>query len=435
LACCRSPVEAWIMTISLPKSLWPPLHSLKSVRLQNLLSFGPDRTDAELGPLNVLIGPNTAGKSNFIDAISLLAAAPRDLATPLRQGGGTLEWIWDGPDATGTAVVEAVIASPFSRERPNTEGRTSAANIHSDAAPHLMRYSLGFAEKGQRFELMHETLVDAQSYQEGEQTYLHIKPDDRKVFVANPGEAARRLVNLGPNYEQNKSLLAQRQEPVQYPEITYLARLLAEYRFFRDWNLGRHAELRRSQHPDLAADFLLEDASNLAVVINDLEYRGLKPDILKLLRRFYPEAQDLRARIAGGTIQINLVETGRARPVPAARLSDGTLRFLCLVSILLHPEPPPLICLEEPELGMHPDVLPILAEMLIDASTRTQLIVTTHSPELIDALSDTPESVIVCERTEQGTQMERLDPRPLKEWIDEYRLGGAWKTGVIGGRR
>jgi predicted ATPase len=84
---------------------------------------------------------------------------------------------------------------------------------------------------------------------------------------------------------------------------------------------------------------------------------------------------------------------------------------------------------------MHPDILPTIAELLVEASQRTQLIVTTHSETLISALSDYPEAVIVCERDEQGTRMERLEREPLQEWLDKYTLGKMWRMGHIGGNR
>ena len=128
-------------------------------------------------------------------------------------------------------------------------------------------------------------------------------------------------------------------------------------------------------------------------------------------------------------------EKGLREPVPATHLSDGTLRYLCLLTILCHPNPPPLICIEEPELGMHPDIIPTIAEMLVEASTRTQLIVTTHSDTLIDALNDTPESVVVCEKDENGTSMKRLDKKELAKWLEKYTLGQLWREGEIGGNR
>ena len=121
--------------------------------------------------------------------------------------------------------------------------------------------------------------------------------------------------------------------------------------------------------------------------------------------------------------------------VPATRLSDGTLRYLSLLAILCHPTPPPVECIEEPELGLHPDILPTIAELLKNASQRTQLIITTRSDALVSALSDTPEAIVVCEPGPDGTQLRRLDRESLSEWLDRYSLGEIWRMGEIGGTR
>ncbi|HLM66377.1 MAG TPA: AAA family ATPase, partial [Longimicrobium sp.] len=133
-------------------------------------------------------------------------------------------------------------------------------------------------------------------------------------------------------------------------------------------------------------------------------------------------------------LQLNIEEEGK-RLIPATRLSDGTLRYLALLAVLLHPDPPPVIGIEEPELGLHPDILPTIAELLKKASERTQLFVTTHSDALVSALSDTPESILVCESMPGGTTIERLEPQKLKSWLDEYKLGEIWRMGEIGGNR
>ena len=112
-----------------------------------------------------------------------------------------------------------------------------------------------------------------------------------------------------------------------------------------------------------------------------------------------------------------------------------TLRYLCLLAILCHPNPPPVICLEEPELGLHPDIIPEVAKLLVEASSRTQLFVTTHSDILVNALSDAPEAVIVCEKLDGATQLQRLDAKELKPWLERYRLGDLWIRGDLGGTR
>jgi predicted ATPase len=111
------------------------------------------------------------------------------------------------------------------------------------------------------------------------------------------------------------------------------------------------------------------------------------------------------------------------------------LRYLALLAILCDPNPPPLVCIEEPDLGLHPDVLPTLADLLREASERCQLIVTTHSSTLVDAMTSTPEAVIVCEKGEDGSVFRRLDREQLKPWLEKYRLGALWTRGDIGGNR
>jgi predicted ATPase len=157
--------------------------------------------------------------------------------------------------------------------------------------------------------------------------------------------------------------------------------------------------------------------------------------ILEKLRKFYPAVADITMKIHGGTVQLFVHEQGLGQPVPATRLSDGTLRYLCLLTLLCHPTPPPLVCIEEPELGLHPDILPTVADLLIGASHRTQLIVTTHSDVLVSALTEIPEAVLVCERDETGTRLRRLDPERLKDWLEKYSLGELWRMGELGGTR
>jgi predicted ATPase len=105
---------------------------------------------------------------------------------------------------------------------------------------------------------------------------------------------------------------------------------------------------------------------------------------------------------------------------------------MALLAVLLSPNPPPLVCIEEPELGLHPDALMLLGEVLIEASARTQLIVTTHSDTLVSALTDHADSVLVCEHIGQ-TQVHRVDADKFRHWLEKYRLGEIWRLGKLGG--
>ena len=156
---------------------------------------------------------------------------------------------------------------------------------------------------------------------------------------------------------------------------------------------------------------------------------------MEKLRSADGSIEDFSTKVSGGTIQLFLHYSGLRSPVPATRLSDGTVRYLCLLAVLCHPAPPPLVCLEEPELGLHPDLLPGLADLLIEASHRMQLIVTTHSDVLIDGLTKVPESVIVCEKRDGSTEMGRRSKAELAMWLETYGLGQLWRRGEIGGNR
>ena len=103
-----------------------------------------------------------------------------------------------------------------------------------------------------------------------------------------------------------------------------------------------------------------------------------------------------------------------------------------MLAALLAPKPPPLVCIEEPELGPHPDALAIIAELLMDASNRTQLIVTTHSDALVSALGSDASSVVACERRGPGTTLRRLDADHLATFLEQYTLGDLWRVGELG---
>jgi predicted ATPase len=389
---------------------------IQTIRLTNLLSFGPKTEEFELLGLNVLIGPNGSGKSNLIEAIGLLQACPRDLQVPIRAGGGVAEWLWKG----GRSVPEAEIKVTASYPK----------------GPLPLHHALTFTAAGFRFGLETEMIFD-----DGEAplaTALYVNSSRAASIAARSGESPgveyRTLRREETSTEQ--SVISQVRAADVYPEITYLGQEYDKIRLYRGWDTTPLSELRLPQKTDLPRDFLREDGSNLWMVLNDLDAAsGMRARLTVLLQAFYEPAEDFTHSIYGGVVQLLLRERGLSQPIPATRLSDGTLRYLCLLAILCHPSPPPLICIEEPEIGLHPDILPKVAQLLVEASQRTQLIVTTHSEALVDALTDTPEAVVVCEKEEGSTTMRRLDKDALKEWLDKYSLGHLWRTGELGGNR
>jgi predicted ATPase len=415
---------------------------LRSMHLTSFLSYGPESKEIELGPLNVLIGPNASGKSNLIEALGLLQAAPVDLLAPIRAGGGVSEWLWKGAGKRHGAEIDVTLFYP--------EGTQP------------LRHRIRFNEAGQKFDLEDEAIENerASGYNETEPYFYyryqggHPAINTRSLVSADgedtsqeSGNAVRESAgNAQPGRYQrslkresitpNQSILAQKKDADTYPELTYVGEQYRAMRIFREWGFGRNTAPRRAQQTDLPTDFLLEDASNLALVLNDLEHRPGWSTIMEKLREFYEDIDFITTKLQGGTVQVYVHEKGlKKAPVPATRLSDGMLRYLCLLSILCHPEPPPLVCIEEPEMCLHPDAIPALGSLMIEASQRTQLIVTTHSDALVSSLTDVPESVVICDRDANGSHLSRLEPDALKQWLEKYKLGDLWRMGELGGTR
>lgn len=397
----------------------PPF--FRRIRAQNLLSFGSEGIDLELDRLNVLIGPNGVGKSNFIDALSIFQAAPGELASPVRQGGGVQDWIWKG-DPYGTALVEA--STLFHTKFP------------------LVRHRVEFGTESHTFELVDEiiqldrsNLSDASS-QDSNVFLYRFQRGKPEIRVGEPGET--RLLPA-EEIDHDKSILSQRNDPDRYSLMSHLARQYSEIRMYRDWSFGRRNFFRQPQRADLQRNLLNEDFSNLGVFLNRLRQSPeAKAQLIERLADLYEGLIDFELNFDFGTVQVNFQESNFT--IPGSRLSDGSLRYLCLLAILLDPSPRPLVVIEEPELGMHPDLIPKIADLLVDASARTQLVVTTHSDILVSAFTQSPERLIVCEKHAGQTEMHRLDRAELERWLKEFRsdetqLGEMWIDGEIGGTR
>jgi predicted ATPase len=389
---------------------------VQEITPRNFLSYGPQTHAIGLQRLNVLIGPNGSGKSNLIDALCLLRAAPmdappRDMQSVISRGGGVREWIWKGaPDHP--ACLSIVLTHPDTNKQP-------------------LRHAIEFRAEEQVFRLTDEKIEHETPRGTQQRPYFFYHFDAGRPVV-NVKHEKRKLQK--ESIEPNVSIVAQRRDPEQYPEISYIGDQYRRIRIYREWAFGRNTIFREPQRADLRTDLLEEDFSNLGLYLNRLRRDPpTKKIILTYLRDIYEGVDDFDVSIEAGTVQVFFTE-GRFT-VPATRLSDGTLRFLCLLAILCDPSPPPLVCIEEPELGLHPDILPKIADLLLRASEVTQLIVTTHSDILVDALSDTPEAVLVCEKRDSVTTLVRLEGDNIRPWLDRYRLGGLWLKGEIGGVR
>ena len=361
----------------------PNIPILREVTVKNLLSFGPEGLSLEFKPLNVLIGPNGAGKSNLFEVLALLHAAPTEIAKPVREGGGIRNWLWRR-DPKNTAVIEAVVDFP---------GRQ-----------HPLPHTIEFTELNQEFVVVDE--------------WIDNRNDTVRDFKMDTSESAL------SNWVASSII----------DEVTDLRRAYLSISLYREWQFGRGNVLRGAQLTDVRKSPLDADFSNLGMFLNRLRQDpATKANLIDKLSDLYEGVTDFELNFQGGSVEIFFTEGGLA--LPASRLSDGSLRYLFLLAVLLDPEPPLLVVIEEPELGLHPDLIPKVADLLVDASSRCQLVVTTHSDILVDALSEQPDSVVVCENHDGHTVMKRLDGSELAGWLEKYRLGQLWNSGELGGVR
>lgn len=332
--------------------------------------------DFELSNLNVLVGANGAGKSNFISLFRMLEMmVERRLQWYVRERG-----------------VDALLF----------RGRKQTREIDLDLEFDRGRYHFALVPFADRLIFSRE------------------QPDF--------GDAGLRVPPvLGDLYPE-----------AFLHEFVDAFPALEELRVFHFHDTSREAGIRNAQ-PVRDNLLLKEDGSNLAPFLRMLsqkygdEYRV----ILETIRIVAPYFDDLVHRDDVGLddrIDLEWREVDdRQTPRSPLQLSDGTIRFICLVTLLLQPErlQPSMILIDEPELGLHPYAVVILSSLLQRASETRQIIVSTQSVELVNQLA--PEDVIIVERFDGASVFRRLDADSLKNWLDDYTLGELWKMNVVGG--
>lgn len=364
---------------------------LKKLTIRGFKSIA-DVEDLELGNLNVLIGANGAGKSNFVDFFRMLRAmADEGLQKfAIQQGGG------DGFFFLGPQFTRQI----FSR--------------------------LDFGDFG--YELKLESTSDGSLVIDNEDTLYR---ENQECINWTFGFAARES-NLKHIYDAYENI------PSGKGRDTTLQVLFAisKWTVYHFHDTGLTAPMRRDQ---IIYDweYLRPDASNIAAYLLYLSQHAPQAYamIRDTVRQTAPFFDDffLRPLPKGQseTVRLEWKQRGSDFPFQPYQLSDGTIRFICLTTALLQPNPPSTIVIDEPELGLHPYALSLLAAMMQSASTRMQLIVSTQSPTLLDHFA--PEEIIVVNRRQGQSVFERLNAERLKEWLDEYTLGELWQKNVVEG--
>ena len=369
------------------------------------------------GDLNVVIGPNAGGKSNLLQLLKMIAASARGkLSKFVKQQGGMQPLLWDGK--AESIQIELETSIPY------------AGRVKED--------------KDSKFIIQLERLGKTSSYkintEELSMFYVQKANEEKPQFKQWVRQASLQTVldelehNVTDSYSENESLLTLIIPPRRNRWFTDYKKNLSSWSIYSEFNTGRDAPVR--QAVVTSYDKHIEpDGQNLVAVLHTLyeENRDFKNEIDSAMRAafgddfeelLFPPAADGRTQLR---IRWKSLTTGQS----AANLSDGTLRFLYLLTILANPEPPALIAIDEPETGLHPSMLSIIAEYAAEAARRTQVIFTTHSAEMLNAFSETRPTVTVCEWHDGQTELHVLAGEKLDYWLGKYSLGELFRTGEL----
>ncbi len=382
------------------------MHKVNKIRITGFRRLR--EVDIEMRPLMVLIGANSVGKSSVLDAVSLLSAsAAGKLNTTLNNIGGVADVCTRGQ--SGKITLAAEMDCPGFKP---------------------LKYELVVEAKGQGYGIPFERLSQAKG---GENTepFKHIdsRSDDIKYFDSEAGKFVR------PSWEHNPLESSLSQVPKMFGRPEELRRTLSSVMHYHVLDVGPRAPVKLPQQmkPALSPG---ENGENLVPFLYNLrESNSDRYEVIEdTLRAAFPGFDSLKfPPAAAGMLSLTWKEKQFRDVIYAHQLSEGTLRFLWLVSLLQSSNLSTVTMIDEPEVSLHPELLSLLADLMREAAGRTQIIVATHSDRLIHFLE--PREVVVMDVGEDGyTHAQWADSMDMKEWLKEYSLDEVWRMGRMGGR-
>lgn len=344
-----------------------------------------------LRPINVVIGPNGSGKSNFIGVFSFLHA--------IREGR-----LGDYVTAAGGAEKVLHFGSKTTKE---------------------IRFYLSFKGGVNQYELKLSPTEDDGLF-----------PSEELVYYWKKSEYARPHVSSLPSRQQRRE--AGISDPKSERVSGWVRLRLGGWRLYHLHDTSSSSPMRKTAKVD-DNDYLRHDGSNLAAFLYYLRERhedsyGLIRRTVQRVAPFFDDFQLKPLRLKPDDIKLEWRHKRSDQYFDASSLSDGTLRFIALATLFLQPRDyrPSVILVDEPELGLHPYAIEMLASLIRQASVETQVIVSTQSSLLLDHFE--PPDVLVADRVEGATQLTRLESDQLGAWLKDYSLGQLWEKNEFGGR-
>jgi len=367
--------------------------------------------------LNIIIGPNGTGKSNLLRCLELISIAGQGkLGRHIQSLGGMEPIVWDGQAKSIKFVL-----------------KTKPTNSATD--PDSYELELLRLGSGSSYKIETERLTNF--HKQGQGTELNpfrfLERSNNKGVIFNEKDQA--FVTPANDVSEEESLLSIAAGPFGINHaVQVFQRELASFAIYRDLDTRPEATIRQSTIARFEKR-VDPDGQNLVSVLHTLYTgdRDFKNDINAAMQAafgddfeelIFPPAADQR-------IQLRIRWKSLKREQSAAELSDGTLRFLFLLTVLASPSLAPVIAIDEPETGLHPAMLPLIAEFAVEASKRAQIIFTTHSPQFLDAFTEVKPRTTVARWANGETTLHTLDADQLEYWLKEYSLGSLFKSGEL----
>ena len=400
---------------------------IKSIRLKNFFSFKEATID--LHPtLNVLVGINGSGKSNLFKAIDLLKEGVSGIGLKnlmLNTWGGFKEVLFAGRRESDTIEIEFVLDG----EKVKRYGYFFKEDIH-------YRIELRQVPSSVNFSVSEKLYLPRQTQKDFIYIDLH---DGKGVLNERKDDDDSNGTTIGlvryNDFDPQELALSKIFDTDRYFQIATVRKAIAELVVYNHFDTTPQSHIRRPMLPT-SEKRLLSDGSNLPQMLNTLKIND-KPSFNALretLRNINEQFTDIDFNFIGGNIELMLAEEKLNRSIHVSHLSDGTLRFLCLMSIFFNRERGTLVCIDEPEIGLHPDMIYTVIQSLKESATQTQYILTTHSAHMLDYFE--VEHIRVFEKDEQNaSRVVQYTKEDFKGWYEEFSLGKMWRAGDLGGNR
>ena len=360
-----------------------------------------------LRPLSVMIGANGTGKTSVLDVLSLLANSAR----------GKLN------DSISDLSGLASVLTLGKADELHLEISMSIPNYQP------LEYSLRIRPQGVAYGITEEKLIQQRRPQPPPFLHIDSHGPDIKYYEADKRSLVR------PNWDHKPLETSLSQVPKMFREPEDFRNRLASSTFYHVLNVDSRSPVRLPQ-PMQPATLPGRNGEELVSCLFYLQQteRSRFEAIEDALRTAFPRFERLDfPPVAAGTLALTWRETGFQKPLYMHQLSEGTLRFLWLATLLQSPGLTALTLLDEPEVSLHPELLSLLADLLREASQRTQLVVATHSDRLIRFLE--PKEILVLDSTDEGmSTLTWADELDLDEWLKDYTMEELWSNGRIGAR-